>query len=103
LEVKVETFDEIGQPCSEEYTVTEMISSLGACFPSTLDVAVGRVIRISSLTEGVSIFAAVRSRAVMADGIARLGVEFIADRWPLERESSFVYQNTGINIPHQAI
>lgn len=103
LEVTVETFDENGKPCAQEHTVTEMISSLGACFPSTLDVAVGRIIRISSSTENVSVFAAVRSRSVMADGIARVGVEFVADRWPLQRESSFIYQKTNLDAPHEAM
>lgn len=92
LEVVVETLDENGNPSLQEHTVTEAISSLGACIPSNLDVGLGRVLRISSVTDPVSVFAAIRSRNVATDGIRRLGLEFIADRWPLQRESSFIYR-----------
>lgn len=92
LEVMVETFDELGNASLKEHTVTERISSLGASIPTSLNVGIGRVLRISSLADGVSIFAAVRSREVAPDGITRLGLEFIGERWPLERESSFIYR-----------
>lgn len=103
MEVVIETFDENGQPALQEHTVTEAISSLGASIPSTLDFEVGRVIRITSVTDRVSIFGAIRSRKVMPDGIARLGVEFIAGRWPLPRESSFLYQHADLSSPRQSI
>ena len=92
LEVVVEAFDGNGRSTLREHTVTEVITSLGACIPSTLEVSVGRVLRVSSITDGISIFAAVRSRERGADGITRLGLEFIADRWPLQREARFTYQ-----------
>jgi len=101
LEVLVETFDEAGSPAQREHTVTEAISSLGACIPSSLEVEPGRVVRITSVTDGVSLFGAVRSRQVMSDGIARLGIEFIGERWPLERESSFLYPQPSLNISPQ--
>jgi hypothetical protein len=86
LEVLVETLDEDGKPLMREYTVTETISTLGTCVPTNLDVDVGRVLRISSVNDQVSTFAAIRSRQVAADGIARLGLEFIGARWPLDRD-----------------
>lgn len=86
LEVLVETLDGNGKPCQREHTVTETISTLGTCIPTNLDVGVGRILKLSSMTDGVSIFAAIRSREVAADGITRVGLEFIADRWPLDRE-----------------
>jgi hypothetical protein len=98
LEVLVETLDESGNSSVQEYTVTEAISSLGACIPSSLDVEVGRVVRITSVTDRISIFGVIRSRTVMRDGVARLGIEFIADRWPLERESSFLYQPRPLDV-----
>jgi hypothetical protein len=98
LEVLVETFDEAGNATEREYTVTEAISTLGACIPSSLEVEPGRVVRITSITDGVTLFGAVRSRQVMPDGIARLGVEFIGGRWPLERETSFLYQHPSVSI-----
>ena len=97
LEVLLETFDEDGNPMEREHTVTEAISSLGACIPSSLEVEAGRVVRITSVTDGVTVFGAIRSRQVMPDGIARLGIEFIGDRWPLEREASFLYQHPAVS------
>ena len=86
LEVLVETPDENGKPSMQENTVTETISSLGACIPTSLNVTVGRVLKISSRSDRVSTFAAIRSRKVAPDGIARLGLEFIGERWPLQRD-----------------
>ena len=86
LEVLVETLDGNGKPCQQEHTVTETISTLGTCIPTNLDVGVGRILKLTSVTDGVSIFAAIRSREVAADGITRVGLEFIGDRWPLDRE-----------------
>jgi hypothetical protein len=85
LEVLVETFDENGSPLLQENTVTETISSLGTCVRTNLDVGVGRILRISSQNDRVSTFAAIRSRKIAPDGIARLGLEFIGERWPLQR------------------
>jgi len=92
LEVLVETLDENGKPAMREHTVTETISSLGACIPTNLDVGVGRILRISSATDQVSVCGVIRSREVGADGITRLGLEFVCDRWPLQRDSRFVYR-----------
>lgn len=86
LEVMVETLDENGQPALQEHTVTETMSSLGTCIPTNLDVGVGRIIRITSARDQVSVFAAIRSRKVAADGVPRLGLEFIGERWPLQRD-----------------
>jgi hypothetical protein len=85
LEVIVETLDEKGKPASQEYTVTETISSLGTCIPTSLDVDVGRIIKVNSVRDPFSIFAAVRSREV-SNGVARLGLEFIGGRWPLDKD-----------------
>jgi hypothetical protein len=101
LEVLVETFDEAGNSLQREYTVTEAISTLGACIPSSLDVEAGRVVKITSVTDGVTLFGAIRSRQVMPDGIARLGIEFIGGRWPLEREASFRYQQPSLSLSQQ--
>ena len=86
LEVLVETLDENGKPAVQEYTVTETISSLGTCVPTNLNVGVGRILKVSSPMDHVSIFAAIRSRKVAPNGIARLGLEFIGERWPLQRD-----------------
>jgi hypothetical protein len=86
LEVLVETLDENGKASMQEHTVTETISRLGTCVPTNLKVGVGRILKISSARDNVSVFAAIRSRKVAPDGIARLGLEFIGDRWPLQRD-----------------
>ena len=85
LEVLVETLDEDGNPAMQEHTVTETLSSLGTCIPTTLDVGVGSILKISSPAERVSLFAVIRSRKIAPDGIARLGLEFLGKRWPLHR------------------
>ena len=86
LEVLVETLGENGKPSMHENTVTETISSLGTCIPTSLNVGVGRILRVSSQSDRVSTFAAIRSRKVAPDGVARLGLEFVGGRWPLQRD-----------------
>ena len=85
LEVMVETLDESGKPAMQEYTVTETISSLGTCIPTSMDVGVGRIVKVSSVRDPVSVFAAIRSREV-SNGVAHLGLEFISGRWPLDKD-----------------
>jgi hypothetical protein len=102
LEVLIETYDEAGNRLQEEHTVTEQISTLGAGILSSLQVESGRVVRITSITDGVSLFGVVRSRHVISDGIARLGIEFIGGRWPLEREASFLYKHPSLNFSQQS-
>jgi hypothetical protein len=86
LEVLIEILDENGKSSLQEHTVTETMSSLGTCVPTSLDVGVGRILRITSARDHVSLFAAIRSRKVAADGIPRLGLEFLGERWPLQRD-----------------
>jgi hypothetical protein len=83
LEVLVEAFDDQGLPSLKEHTVTENISTRGTSVFTSLDVEIGRILRITSPNEGVSVFAAVRGRRLAPDGISRLGLEFINERWPL--------------------
>ena len=61
LEVMVEAINQSGIAEQRELTVTETLSSLGTCVPTNLEVEVGRVLRISSVTDHVSLFAAIRS------------------------------------------
>lgn len=89
LDVVIEVIDKGGQPSVREQTVTENISSLGTCVPTNLDVEVGRILRITSARDNVSIFAAIRSRRLAPDGIPRLGLEFFGARWPLEGVEGF--------------
>ena len=85
LDVLIEAFDEKGKTSLQENTVTENISTRGTSVYTTLDIEIGRVLRITSARDEVSVFAAVRSRKVGPDGVHRLGLEFFNERWPLDR------------------
>jgi PilZ domain len=84
MDVTVEAFDEKGQIAASESTVTENISRRGAAVFTTLDVARGRFVRLTSRQYGIAVVAAVRARRTGADGIARLHLEFVDRQWPLE-------------------
>lgn len=83
LEVLVEAFDDKGLTSLKEHTVTENISTRGTSVFTNLDIEVGRILRITSPSEGVSVLAAVRGRWLAPDGITRLGLEFFNERWPV--------------------
>ena len=85
LEVLIEVLDENGKASLQEQTVTETLSSWGTCVPTNLDVGVGRILRVTSAHDQVSVFAVIRSRQLAPDGITRLGLEFLGERWPLQR------------------
>jgi hypothetical protein len=83
VDMHVEVVDENGTVVASEQTVTEDISSHGASLFTTLDLHHGRFVRLRSEQYGVTAYAAIRSRHVGPDGIARLHVEFIDREWPL--------------------
>ncbi len=84
MDVIVEAFDESGQVSATETTVTENISRRGAAVFTTLDVARGRFVRLTSSQYQISVIGAVRARRTGADGITRLHLEFVDKQWPLE-------------------
>jgi hypothetical protein len=84
MDVIVEAFDENGQVAASETTVTENISRRGAAVFTTLNVARGRFVRLTSKQYRISVIAAVRARRTGADGIPRLHLEFVDRQWPLE-------------------
>jgi hypothetical protein len=83
VEVLIEVFDDKSESAPSEKTVTENISRQGAAVFTSLDVAPGRFVTISSEQEGVRALAVVRSRSVGPGGIARLHLEFVGSEWPL--------------------
>lgn len=83
VEVTVEVFDEKGQISQRETTVTENISRRGAAVFTTLNVASGRFVKLTSNQYQLSILAAVRGRRIGTDGIPRLHLEFVGQEWPL--------------------
>ncbi|HYE65678.1 MAG TPA: PilZ domain-containing protein [Pyrinomonadaceae bacterium] len=84
IEVLVEVFNENGELSASETTVTENISRRGAAVFTTLDVARGRFVRLTSTHYQISVIAAVRARRTGADSITRLHLEFVDRQWPLE-------------------
>jgi hypothetical protein len=69
--------NESGIAEQKEPTVTEA-QQPGTCVPTNLDVEVGRVLRIRSVTDHVSLFAAIRL-VIAPDGIAVSGWSSLAD------------------------
>jgi hypothetical protein len=84
IEVVVEPFNEKGEVAIGETTVTENLSRRGAAVFTTLDVARGRFVRVTSSQYKISVIAAVRARRPGPDGIMRLHLEFVDKAWPLE-------------------
>ena len=84
VEVIVEALDENGQVSESETTVTENISRRGAAVFTTLNVARGRFVRVTSAQYQISVIAAVRARRTGENGIPRLHLEFVDKQWPLE-------------------
>jgi hypothetical protein len=83
VDIQVEVLDEKGLVSQTEQTVTENISRRGATLFTTLQIPIGRFIRLSNGQYGMTVFAAVRARSTGADGISRIHVEFIDKEWPL--------------------
>jgi hypothetical protein len=83
VDMKVELVDENGAVVESEHTVTENISSHGATLFTTLQIAQGRFIRLTSAQYNMTVHAAVRTRSTGVDGVPRIHVEFIDKEWPL--------------------
>ena len=83
VDMRVELVDANGEVMASEHTVTEDISTKGATIFTTLDIPLGRFIRLTSDQQGITAHAAVRSRSTGSDGIPRIHVEFIDKEWPL--------------------
>lgn len=83
VDMLIETFDEKGDVESHEHTVTENISQKGAAIFTTLNLPVGRFIRLTSEQYRLSVYAAVRGASMGPAGVPRIHVEFIDREWPL--------------------
>jgi hypothetical protein len=82
-DMRVEMLDEKGAVIATEQTVSENISPSGATLFTTLNLDQGRFVRLTSEQYKITIHAAIRSRHIGPDGIARIQVEFIDKEWPL--------------------
>jgi len=83
VDMRVDIIDGTGQIVQSEHTVTENISTKGATLFTTLEIPLGRFIRVTSDQHGITAHAAIRSRSTGADGVPRIHVEFIDKEWPL--------------------
>jgi len=83
VDMLVEMIDLKGAVVLSEQTVTEDISSQGATLFTTLEIPIGRFIRLTSEQYRTTAHAAIRSRTTGADGIPRIHVEFVDKQWPL--------------------
>jgi len=83
VDMRLEIVNENGEVIEREQTVTENISSKGATLFTTLEVPLGRFVRLTSEQYKITAHAAIRSRSTGADGVPRIHVEFIDKEWPL--------------------
>jgi hypothetical protein len=83
IDVLLETLDEKGVRAQAENTVTQNISARGATLFTSLDIQVGRLVRLTSPQYNLTVFASVRSVSTTSGGIGRIHVEFIDREWPL--------------------
>jgi hypothetical protein len=80
----LEKVDEAGNVLASEMTVTENISLGGAAAFTTMDVAAGSFLRVTSERFNTTILSVVRAARVGQDGIKRAHIEFIDRFFPLE-------------------
>ena len=83
VDMRLETVGETGEVTESEHTVTENISGKGATLFTTLELPVGRFVRLTSEQYRITAYAAIRSRSTGVDGVPRIHVEFIDREWPL--------------------
>lgn len=83
IDMLIEVLNEDGQLDQSEPSVTENISRRGASLFTTLQIPIGRFIRLTSQQYNLTVYASVRSKTTGADGISRIHVEFIDKEWPL--------------------
>ena len=83
VDMRLEIVNENGEVIEREQTVTENISSNGATLFTTLEIPLGRFVRVTSEQYKITAHAAIRARTTGADGVPRIHVEFIDKEWPL--------------------
>lgn len=83
VDMRLEIVDPNGEVIQTEHTVTENISTKGATLFTTLEIPLGRFVRLSSDQYNITAHAAIRSVSTGADGVPRIHVEFIDKEWPL--------------------
>ena len=83
VDIRIDTLNEKGEVNQSESTVAENISQRGAAIYTTLNLPVGRMIRLTSEQYNLTVHAAVRGRSIGPSGVERIHVEFIDREFPL--------------------
>jgi len=83
VDMRLEIIDPNGEVIQTEHTVTENISTKGATLFTTLEIPLGRFVRLTSAQYNITAHAAIRQRSMGTDGVPRIHVEFIDKEWPL--------------------
>jgi hypothetical protein len=83
VDIRIETLNDKGEVDQSESTVAENISQKGAAIYTTLELPVGRMIRLTSEQYKLTVHAAVRGRSIGPSGVQRIHVEFIDREFPL--------------------
>ncbi len=83
VDMLLETLNEKGEVAATESTVTENISEGGATIFTSFTLLPGRFIRLTSRQYDLSVHGVVRSVSTGTDGVRRIHVEFIGQKWPL--------------------
>lgn len=83
IEVLIQVLGANGELSEGERTVTENINRQGAAVFTTLDVAPGHFVKVTSEQYATSRLAVVRGRRTGPDGIPHLHLEFVGGEWPL--------------------
>ena len=82
--LSLETFTETGEVANIESTITENISRGGATIFTSLEVPIGRFVRVSSPEYNLTVHAVVRGHSHGAGGMPRMHIEFIDQEWPMD-------------------
>ena len=82
--LSLETFTEAGEVSDIESTITENISRGGATIFTSLDVPIGRFVRLSSPEYNLTVHGVVRGRSLGATGMPRMHIEFVDREWPVD-------------------
>ena len=83
VDIRIETLNEKGEVDQSESTVAENISQRGAAIYTSMDLAIGRMIRLTTEEYKLTVHAAVRGRSIGPSGVQRIHVEFIDREFPL--------------------
>jgi hypothetical protein len=83
VDILIETLDDKGGLVDKEQTVAENISTRGAAIYTSLNLPIGRFIRLTSAEYKLTVHAAVRGHSIGSSGVPRVHVEFIDRDWPL--------------------